>query len=150
MNKMIDEVIHYKISSVKNIETQVTEVNKAHQATSKGKSDEKPNSARQSHGVKIAHVLKEFWSSITGDSLENTPITSRIVCPDRPTVSKRRLADMAEQIITEENCDFQPCIYAVDDRYDKYYKDPFNPKTRWGVIEMMKHDTILFETDDNE
>ena len=34
--------------------------------------------------------------------------------------------------------------------YDKYPKDPFNAKTQRGVIEMRKHDAIVFETDVDE
>ena len=57
---MIDEMIQYKIFYVTHIEAIVTEVNKAHQAPRKAKSDGKLNSVRQSPGVKIAHVLKKF------------------------------------------------------------------------------------------
>ena len=148
--QMIDKIIHCKIFCVKNIEAKVTEVNKAHQAMSKEKSDWKLNSARQSPGVKISHVLTKFLSIITNDSLENTPEKSSITCPDRPSVSKRRFADMAQQIVTEESGDFRPCTYAIDPHYDKYSKDQFNAKTQRDVIEMMKHRAIVVGTDDDE
>ena len=80
--EMIDEMIHCKIFYVTHIEAKVTEVNKAHWAMSKATSDGKLNSARQSPGVKIAHVLRKFLSSITNESSENMPDTSCIPCPD--------------------------------------------------------------------
>ena len=57
---------------------------------------------------------------------------------------------MAEKIVTEKDCAFQPYTYAVDTRYDKYSKDPFNAKTQRDVIEMMKHCAIVVGTDDDE
>ena len=60
------------------------------------------------------------------------------------------LAEMAEQIVMENNGDFRPCTYTADAHYDKYSKDPFNAKTQRSVIEMRKHDAIVFETDVDE
>ena len=63
--QMINEMVHCKIYSVKNSKAKVTEVNKAHRAMSKAKSDGKLNSARQNPGVRIAHILTKSLSSIT-------------------------------------------------------------------------------------